>query len=171
MRRPLIVMTPKSLLRHKEAVSSIEELTEGSFRTVIDCKSVDDPKLVDRVVFCSGKVYYDLLARREEDGLDNIVIVRIEQLYPFPEADMEEALKRYPNVKSAIWCQEEPMNQGAWYSSQHHMRRVVDRVYPDVYLSYAGRDGSAAAAAGYMSLHIMQQEQLVHDALYGTGEE
>ena len=75
------------------------------------------------------------------------------------------------NVKSAIWCQEEPMNQGAWYSSQHHMRRVVDRVYPDVYLSYAGRDGSAAAAAGYMSLHIMQQEQLVHAALYGTGEE
>ena len=171
MRRPLIVMTPKSLLRHKEAVSSIEELTEGSFRTVIDCESIDDPKLVDRVVFCSGKVYYDLLARRKGNGLGNIVIVRIEQLYPFPEADMEDALKRYPNVKSAIWCQEEPMNQGAWYSSQHHMRRVVDRVYPDVYLSYAGRDGSAAAAAGYMSLHIMQQEQLVHDALYGTGEE
>ena len=171
MRRPLIVMTPKSLLRHKEAVSSIEELTEGSFRTIIDCQRIDEPDLIDRVVFCSGKVYYDLLARREEDGLDNIVIVRIEQLYPFPEADMEKVLKRYLNVKSAVWCQEEPMNQGAWYSSQHHMRRVVDRVYPGLYLSYVGRESSAAAAAGYMSLHVRQQERLVHDALSGEGEE
>lgn len=171
LRKPLIVMTPKSLLRHKEAISTIEELTEGEFRTVIDCKGIDDPNAVDRVVFCSGKVYYDLLAKRSEDELNNVVIVRIEQLYPFPEADMEEVLKRYPNVKSAIWCQEEPMNQGAWYSSQHHMRRVVLRVYPDMYLAYAGREASAAAAAGYMSLHVKQQEQLVHDALYGAGEE
>ena len=171
LRRPLIVMTPKSLLRHKEAVSSIEELTEGSFRTVIDCAGVDVPESINRVVFCSGKVYYDLLAKRTEDKLYNVVIVRIEQLYPFPEADMERSLKRYTNVKTATWCQEEPMNQGAWYSSQHHLRRVVDRVYPDLYLSYAGREASAAAAAGYMSLHVKQQEQLVQDALYGPGKE
>ncbi len=164
-------MTPKSLLRHKEAVSSIEELTEGSFRTVIDCAGADVPESINRVVFCSGKVYYDLLAKRTEDKLYNVVIVRIEQLYPFPEADMERSLKRYTNVKTATWCQEEPMNQGAWYSSQHHLRRVVDRVYPDLYLSYAGREASAAAAAGYMSLHVKQQEQLVQDALYGPGKE
>jgi len=171
LRKPLVVMTPKSLLRHKEAISSIEDLTDGAFRTVIDCEGVDDPLQVDRVVFCSGKVYYDLLAKRKEDELDSVVIVRIEQLYPFPEPDMEQVLKRYPNVKSAIWCQEEPMNQGAWYSSQHHMRRVVDKVYPELYLGYAGRKASAAAAAGYMSLHIKQQEQLIMDALYGNGKE
>ena len=171
LRRPLIVMTPKSLLRHKQAVSSIEELTEGSFRTVIDCTGVDAPDLVSRAVFCSGKVYYDLLARRAEEQLNNVVIVRVEQLYPFPEVEMEKVLKRYNNVKSATWCQEEPMNQGAWYSSQHHLRRVIDRVYPGLYLSYAGREASAAAAAGYMSLHVKQQERLVHDALHGPGKE
>ena len=170
LRKPLIVMTPKSLLRHKEAISTIEDLTGGAFQTVIDCEGIEDPAAVDRVVFCSGKVYYDLLAKRQEDELNNIVIVRIEQLYPFPEADMEAVLKRYPNIKSSIWCQEEPMNQGAWYASQHHMRRVVHRVFPDMYLAYAGREASAAAAAGYMSLHVRQQEALVHDALYGAGE-
>ena len=163
-------MTPKSLLRHKKAVSQLEELTGGSFETVIDCQDIDNPSQVDRVVFCSGKVFYDLLAKRAEDEIENVAIVRIEQLYPFPEYDMEVALKRYPNVTAAIWCQEEPKNQGAWYSSQHHLRRVVDRAYPNLYLSYAGRPASAAAAAGYMSLHIEQQEQLVVDALYGSGE-
>jgi len=171
LRRPLVVMTPKSLLRHKKAVSQLEELTGGSFETVIDCQEIDNPSQVDRVVFCSGKVFYDLLAKRVEDEIENVAIVRIEQLYPFPEYDMEVALKRYPNVTAAIWCQEEPKNQGAWYSSQHHLRRVVDRAYPNLYLSYAGRPASAAAAAGYMSLHIEQQEQLVVDALYGSGEE
>ena len=164
-KKPLIVMTPKSLLRHKLAVSSLEELVEGRFRTVID-DPVADPAQVERVVFCSGKVYYDLHERRVEKGLGKVALVRIEQLYPFPEDDMHAALKRYPKVKEAIWCQEEPMNQGAWYPSQHHMRRVVHRDHPDLYLQYAGREASAAAAAGYMSLHVFEQEQLVRDALY-----
>ena len=170
LRKPLIVMTPKSLLRHKVAISSLEDLTDASFSTVID-DATEKPEVIDRIVFCSGKVYYDLLEKQQEDDLNNVAVVRIEQLYPFPEADMEVVLQRYPNLKTATWCQEEPMNQGAWYSSQHHMRRVVQRIIPDLYLSYAGRDASAAAAAGYMSLHIRQQDQLVRDALCGTNEE
>ena len=168
LRKPLIVMTPKSLLRHKLAVSSLEELTEGRFATVID-DAAADPAKVNRVIFCSGKVYYDLQARRQEKSLKEVAIVRIEQLYPFPEADMHAALRRYPGVKDVVWCQEEPMNQGAWYSSQHHMRRVLHRDHPDLYLHYAGREAQAAAAAGYMSLHIWEQEQLVRDALHGEG--
>ena len=168
LRKPLIVMTPKSLLRHKLAVSTLEDLTEGSFQTVIDDQT-DNPDNITHLVYCSGKVYYDLLAKREEEGMEQVAIVRIEQLYPFPEKDMHAALKRYKNIKTAIWCQEEPMNQGAWYSSQHHVRRVLQREFPEVYLLYAGRDASAAAAAGYMSLHANQQEQLVSDALFQPG--
>ena len=164
LRKPLIVMTPKSLLRHKLAVSSLEELTEGHFQTIIDDPAAD-PAKVKRVVFCSGKVFYDLFARRAEKGLPQVALVRIEQLYPFPEDDMHKALRRYPKVQEAIWCQEEPMNQGAWYPSQHHMRRVVHRDHPGLYLHYAGREASAAAAAGYMSLHVFEQERLVRDAL------
>lgn len=171
LRKPLIVMTPKSLLRHKEAISSIEDLVDGQFTTVIPDHTIEDNEAVDRIVFCSGKVYYDLHAKRNEDELKNVAIIRIEQLYPFPEEDMIAAFENYPNVKYAAWCQEEPMNQGAWYSSQHHMRRVIHRKFPELYLAYAGREASAAAAAGYMSLHVRQQEGLVHDALYGTEKE
>ncbi len=165
LRKPLIVMSPKSLLRHKEAVSSLEELTEGDFKPVIADQRDVDPKSITRIVFCSGKVYYDLLAKRNEEGLDHIAIVRIEQLYPFPETDMAAAMAEYPNIERAVWCQEEPMNQGAWYSSQHHMRRVIHAKFPELYLSYAGRDASASPAAGYTSLHVRQQEKLVEDAL------
>ena len=94
-----------------------------------------------------------------------MAIVRIEQLYPFPEDDMYSALSEYSNLKEVFWCQEEPMNQGAWYSSQHHMRRVVQRQNEKVYLDYAGREASASPAAGYMALHLEQQEQLIKDAL------
>ncbi len=160
-------MTPKSLLRHKQAISTLEELTDGSFQTVIQDSSLSDDDKVKRIVFCSGKVFYDLDAKRIEDGLDNIAIVRIEQLYPFPEEDMLEALSRYSNINQAVWCQEEPMNQGAWYSSQHHMRKVLHERFPELYLEYAGREASAAAAAGYVSLHLRQMERFVHEALYG----
>lgn len=170
LRKPLIVMTPKSLLRHKEAISSLEDFAGGAFQTVIGDAHVEDPAAIDRVVLCSGKVYYDLHAKRVEENLGNVAIVRIEQLYPFPEIDLQAALRQYPNVKTAAWCQEEPMNQGAWYSSQHHMRRVLFGVFPEPYLAYTGREASAAAAAGYMSLHVRQQEQLVQDALHGTNE-
>ena len=166
VRKPLIIMTPKSLLRHKEATSTLEDLCNGSFRTVVPESDSKDRHKVTRVVLCSGKVYYDLLSKRREDQLDNVAIIRIEQLYPFPEADLAELLVEYPNMDTVVWCQEEPMNQGAWYSSQHHIRRVVHSRDPSLYLHYAGREGSAAAAAGYMSLHVRQQETLVHTALY-----
>tara|TARA_B100000029_G_scaffold514309_1_gene616639 strand:+ start:21 stop:515 length:495 start_codon:yes stop_codon:yes gene_type:complete len=159
-------MTPKSLLRHKEAISTMEELCDGSFNTVMPEIDPHDPQRITRVVLCSGKVYFDLLSRRREKQLHNVAIIRVEQLYPFPEADLAELLANYPNVNIAVWCQEEPINQGAWYSSQHHIRRVIHSRYPSLYLHYAGREGSASPAAGYMSLHVRQQENLVHQALY-----
>ncbi|MFN3236071.1 MAG: 2-oxoglutarate dehydrogenase E1 component [Pseudomonadales bacterium] len=167
LRRPLIVMSPKSLLRHKAAISSLEDLCDGSFQNAIADHGDRDPKDITRMILCSGKVYYDLEAKRAEEGLDHIAIVRVEQLYPFPEEEMLEIVGMYPNLGSAVWCQEEPMNQGAWYSSQHHMRRVVNTIFPGLNLQYAGREPSAAAAAGYMSLHLAQLEAFVNTALHG----
>ncbi|WP_339516854.1 2-oxoglutarate dehydrogenase E1 component [Pseudomonas sp. RL_15y_Pfl2_60] len=164
LRKPLVVLTPKSLLRHKLAISTLEDLAEGSFQTVIPEIDAIDPKKVDRVVMCSGKVYYDLLEKRRAEGLNNIAIVRLEQLYPFPEEDLTEALAAYKNLKHIVWCQEEPMNQGAWYCSQHHMRRVVTAHKKTLVLEYAGREGSASPACGYASLHAEQQEKLLQDA-------
>jgi 2-oxoglutarate dehydrogenase E1 component len=115
-------------------------------------------------VVCSGKVYYDLLEKRRAEGREDIAIVRIEQLYPFPEDDLVEILAPYTNLKHAVWCQEEPMNQGAWYSSQHHMRRILGRHNKALVLEYAGRDASAAPACGYASKHAEQQEKLLQDA-------
>ena len=165
LRKPLVVMSPKSLLRHKEAISTIEELAQGCFHNVMDETDDLDKSKVDRVVLCSGKVYYDLRAARRERGLENIAILRLEQLYPFPEAELQGLLEAYPNLEDAVWCQEEPMNQGAWYASQHHMRRVIHRHKVDVYLRYVGREASAAPAAGYMALHLSQQEQFINEAL------
>ena len=165
LRKPLVVMSPKSLLRHKEAVSTIEELADGRFHNVLDETDELDKNSVNRVIMCSGKVYYDLRAARRERELGNIAILRMEQLYPFPEAELLQVLGAYPNLEDAVWCQEEPMNQGAWYASQHHMRRVIHRHKVDVYLRYVGRDGSAAPAAGYMALHVEQQNKFIDDAL------
>ncbi|WP_442108835.1 2-oxoglutarate dehydrogenase E1 component [Pseudomonas sp. NUPR-001] len=164
LRKPLIVLTPKSLLRHKLAISTLEELAEGSFQTVIPEIDTLDPKKVTRLVLCSGKVYYDLLEKRRAEGREDIAIVRIEQLYPFPEDDLVEILAPYTNLKDVVWCQEEPMNQGAWYSSQHHMRRILTRHNKELVLEYAGRDASAAPACGYASMHAEQQEKLLQDA-------
>ncbi|MCR9104102.1 MAG: 2-oxoglutarate dehydrogenase E1 component [Gammaproteobacteria bacterium] len=165
LRKPLVVMSPKSLLRHKEAVSTLEELADGQFYNVLDEVDDLDPQKVERVIMCSGKVYYDLLAARRERGLDTMAILRLEQLYPFPEAELLETLASYPNVVDAIWCQEEPMNQGAWYASQHHMRRVMYQHKMDVYLRYVGRDPSASPAAGYMALHVEQMDRFIDEAL------
>jgi 2-oxoglutarate dehydrogenase E1 component len=166
LRKPLVVMSPKSLLRHKEAISTIEELAEGRFHNVLDETDDLDSDKVQRLIFCSGKVFYDLRAARRERGLENIAILRLEQLYPFPEDELQEILSRsYPNIVDAIWCQEEPMNQGAWYASQHHMRRVIQRHKVDVYLRYVGREASAAPAAGYMALHLEQMKQFIDEAL------
>jgi len=164
LRKPLIVLTPKSLLRHKLAISTLEDLAEGSFQTVIPEIDTLDPKKVTRLVLCSGKVYYDLLEKRRAEGREDIAIVRIEQLYPFPEDDLVEILAPYTELKDVVWCQEEPMNQGAWYSSQHHMRRILGRHNKALVLEYAGRDASAAPACGYASMHAEQQEKLLQDA-------
>ncbi|WP_175651627.1 2-oxoglutarate dehydrogenase E1 component [Pseudomonas sp. Marseille-P9899] len=164
LRKPLIVLTPKSLLRHKLAISTLEDLAEGSFQTVIPEIDTLDPKKVTRLVLCSGKVYYDLLEKRRAEGREDIAIVRIEQLYPFPEDDLVEILAPYTELKNVVWCQEEPMNQGAWYSSQHHMRRILGRHNKALVLEYAGRDASAAPACGYASMHAEQQEKLLQDA-------
>ncbi|WP_343554039.1 2-oxoglutarate dehydrogenase E1 component [Pantoea sp.] len=162
MRRPLIVMSPKSLLRHPLAISSLEELATGSFQPAIGEIDDLDPKQVKRVVLCSGKVYYDLLDQRRKNEQTDVAIVRIEQLYPFPHKVVQDVLKNYSHVQDFVWCQEEPLNQGAWYCSQHHFREVVPF---GASLRYAGRPASASPAVGYMSVHQQQQQDLVNDAL------
>ena len=166
-RKPLIALTPKSLLRHKLAVSTLDALCDGHFRNVIG--EIDNlPKEnVERVVICSGKVYYDLLEARRGADSKQVAILRLEQLYPFPEDDFINKLSAYKNLKEVVWCQEEPMNQGAWYSMQHRLRRVILDIDENLYLAYAGREAYAAPAVGYASIHNEQQAQLVQDALFG----
>jgi 2-oxoglutarate dehydrogenase E1 component len=162
MRRPLVVMSPKSLLRHPMAVSSLEELSTGVFHNVIGEVDELDADSVERVVFCSGKVYYELLDQRRKNEQTNVAIIRIEQLYPFPEDELKVEIAKYQHVKQFVWCQEEPQNQGAWYCSQHHFRAAIPE---KGYLTYAGRNASAAPAVGYMSVHVKEQQALVYDAL------
>ncbi|UTW45851.1 2-oxoglutarate dehydrogenase E1 component [bacterium SCSIO 12696] len=164
MRRPLVVMSPKWILRHKLATSSLEDLANGSFHSVIGDNQVD-PAKVTRLVMCSGKVYYHLLEERMERGIEDVALVRLEQLYPFPDDELSAVIDQFKNLTSVVWCQEEPVNQGAWYSSQHHMRRILHKFYPDIYLDYVGRDASAAPAAGYMSTHLEEQQRFVRAAL------
>jgi 2-oxoglutarate dehydrogenase E1 component len=161
-RKPLIVMTPKSLLRHRRAVSALEDLSGGEFQPLIDEIDDLDADAVKRVVMCSGKVFYDLLEKRRQEELIHVAIVRIERLYPFPKVQLRKVLTKYSNATEFVWCQEEPQNQGAWFSSQHHMRGALDR--PDR-LQYAGRAFSAAPAPGYTSVHVKQQHGLVAQAL------
>ncbi|WNN45642.1 MULTISPECIES: 2-oxoglutarate dehydrogenase E1 component [Winslowiella] len=162
MRRPLVVMSPKSLLRHPLAISSLEDLATGGFKPAIGEIDDLDPQGVKRVVLCSGKVYYDLLEQRRKNEQTDVAIVRIEQLYPFPHKAVQDALQPYSHVHDFVWCQEEPLNQGAWYCSQHHFREVVPF---GASLRYAGRPASASPAVGYMSVHQKQQQDLVNDAL------
>ncbi|NDV91567.1 2-oxoglutarate dehydrogenase E1 component [Alteromonas sp. 345S023] len=162
MRKPLIVMSPKSLLRHPLAVSSLEELAEGKFHNVIGEIDDLDPQEVKRVVMCSGKVYYDLLDQRRKNEQSDIAIIRLEQLYPFPQEECAKIVAQYSHVKDWVWCQEEPQNQGAWYCSQHHFWQAI----PDgAKLTYAGREASSSPAVGYVSVHNQQQKALVEDAL------
>lgn len=165
LRKPLVVMSPKSLLRHKEAISSIDELANGHFHNVLDETDNLDKSQVKRIILCSGKVYYDLRAQRRERGISDIAIVRLEQLYPFPEDELNDVLIQYPNLVDAIWCQEEPMNQGAWYGAQQDLRRVLFQHKPEVVLRYVGRWASASPAAGYMALHLEQLEYFINEAL------
>ncbi|MFZ5556898.1 MAG: 2-oxoglutarate dehydrogenase E1 component [Pseudomonadota bacterium] len=162
-RKPLIIMSPKSMLRHKESVSSLEELATGtSFKPVNgETDAAIDPKKVRRVIFCSGRVYYDLVAARREKGIQNMAIARIAQLYPFPHDDFKAEMQRYPKAKEVIWCQEEPGNQGAWHRIQHYIER---HLRPDQKLSYALRPSAASPAVGYLKLHVAQQKALVDAA-------
>src|SRR6201996_5915754 len=168
LRKPLIIMTPKSLLRHPLSVSRLEELSLGGFYNVID--EVDDLKssAVSRLVFCSGKVYFDLLKARREAKLENVAVVRIEQLYPFPSEEYEAILRRYPNAREVVWCQEEPQNQGAWYQIRHRLQAKLGDKHE---LLYAGRAGAAAPATGISVLHEQQQKNLVAAALQGLPPE
>ena len=161
-RRPLIVMTPKSLLRKPEAVSSLEELTQGSFKTIIDdTRHLKTKGKISRVVLCSGKVYYDLLQKSNKDQLTQIALIRIEQLYPFPNKLLASILLTYPNLKELIWCQEEPRNQGAWDSTKHRFR-----LYEDQYrVMCVSRPAAAAPAVGSHKVHDKQQMDLVLEAL------
>lgn len=161
-RKPLVVMTPKSLLRHPMSVSALEELQQGSFRNLIDEVDEIDPKSVRRVVLSSGKVYFDLLKERRETGIKDIALVRLEQLYPFPVEEYEAIIKRYPKAKEIVWCQEEPQNQGAWYQIRHQLERPLGKTHE---LLYAGRSPAAAPATGIAKVHDAEQKALVGAAL------
>ena len=166
-RKPLVVMTPKSMLRHKLSVSRMDDLANGSFQELIPDSTVKNPESASRVVICAGKVYYDLLASAEERKLGDVAIVRIEQLYPFPRAALRNELNRFKNAKDVIWCQEEPQNQGAWYQIQHHLRSCL----PDGrVLHYAGRARSAAPACGHANTHNAEEAKLLADALVNPGQ-
>jgi len=160
-RKPLVVMTPKSLLRKKEAASPIEELASGSFQTVIPDTTSVDPKGVKRIIACCGKVYYDLATKRIEMQRNDVAIIRVEQLYPFPHKQFEAEMKRYSNASEVVWCQEEPQNQGAWYQTAHYFR---ENMRDDQKLYYAGRPASASPATGYVARHNERQKQLVEQA-------
>ncbi len=160
-RKPLIVMSPKSLLRRKEAAVSIKALAQGSFLPVIGEVDDLDTKAVRRIVVCCGKVYYDLLAARREQRHDDVAIIRVEQLYPFPHKQFAAEMKRYPNANEVVWCQEEPQNQGAWYQTAHYFEA---NMRPQQKLTYAGRPASASPATGYLAKHNEEQKALVEQA-------
>ncbi len=157
-RKPLIVFTPKSLLRSKDAASPLQMLAEGGFQTVIPEVEAMDAKKVKRIIMCSGKVYFDLLKHRREKGIANTAIVRLEQLYPFPHEEFSAQIAAYPNAKEVVWCQEEPGNQGAWHRIQHYLLR---HMRPNMRLDYALRPSSASPAAGYLAVHNEQQKDVV----------
>jgi len=161
LRKPLVIMTPKSLLRAKDASSPLSEFTKGCFQTVIPENKVLKAEKIKRVVACSGKVYYDLVKKREEKELDDVAILRVEQLYPFPHKAFATELKKYPNVTEVVWCQDEPQNQGAWFFVQHYLH---ENMVEGQKLGYSGRAASASPAVGYSHLHQEQQKSLVEGA-------
>lgn len=161
LRKPLVIMTPKSLLRNKDATSPLSEFTKGAFQTVIPEHKELKAEKVKRVIVCSGKVYYDLAKKREEKGADDVAILRVEQLYPFPHKTFAAELKKYPNAADVVWCQDEPQNQGAWFFIQHN---IHENMLEGQKLGYAGRAASASPAVGYSHLHVEQQKALVDAA-------
>jgi 2-oxoglutarate dehydrogenase E1 component len=161
VRKPLIIMTPKSLLRNKDATSPLSEFTRGGFQTVIGETAEIKADKVKRIVVCSGKVYYDLVKKRTERGADDVAIVRIEQLYPFAHKAFGNEIKKYPNATEIVWTQDEPQNQGAWFFVQHY---IHENMVEGQKLGYSGRAASASPAVGYSHLHQEQQKALVDGA-------
>ncbi len=161
LRKPLVIMTPKSLLRNKDATSPLSEFTKGSFQTIIPEQKEIKADKVKRLVACSGKVYYDLVKKREEKGLDDVAIIRVEQLYPFPHKAFSTEMKKYPQLSEVVWCQDEPQNQGAWFFVQHYLH---ENMIEGQRLGYSGRAASASPAVGYAHLHQEQQKALVEGA-------
>jgi 2-oxoglutarate dehydrogenase E1 component len=163
LRFPLVVITPKSLLRHPEAVSSLKDLANGRFMPVLpETDKTIKPTAVKRVVLCAGKIYYELLATRRERKIKNIAIMRLEQLYPFPHEQVELEIAQYKNADYVVWCQEEPGNQGAWHRIQHYLRRHLRKGQS---LTYALRPSAASTAAGYGDMHRKQQQDVIDAAL------
>ena len=163
-RKPLIIFTPKSLLRHKEAVSILDELAKGAFQTVIgevDATVKIDDKKVKRVLACSGKVYFDILAFRREEKDQNVPVIRVEQMYPFPHKAFAAELKKYPNLEEIVWVQDEPQNQGPWFQIQHNL---FENLTEGQKLAYAGRPASASPAVGYYAKHYEQQKVMMQAA-------
>ena len=164
LRKPLVIMTPKSLLRNKDATSPLSEFIKGGFQTVIPENNeavIKKADKVKRVICCSGKVYYDLVKKREEKGADDVAIIRVEQLYPFPHKAFGAEIKKYPNATDIVWCQDEPQNQGAWFFVQH---QIHENMLDGQKLGYAGRAASASPAVGYAHLHQDQQKALIEAA-------
>jgi 2-oxoglutarate dehydrogenase E1 component len=171
-RKPLIVMTPKSLLRHKLAISSLRELAKGThfLRVIPETQSLADDKKIRRLVLTSGKVYYDLFEERDKRGINDIAIVRVEQYYPFPATELAAEIKRYKNAE-IVWCQEEPENMGAWRFLAPKLGTLLDDAgRSNMRIRYAGRTEAASPAAGYLKMHVKEQQQLIEDALSPTKE-
>jgi 2-oxoglutarate dehydrogenase E1 component len=160
-RRPLVVFTPKSLLRSKDAASPLQLLAEGGFQNVIPEVDTVDAAKVKRIIVCSGKVYFDLIKHRREKGIENTPIIRLEQLYPFPHDEFAAQIAAYPKATEVVWCQEEPGNQGAWHRIQHYLLRHMRKT---MRLEYALRSSSASPAAGYLATHNEQQKAVVEAA-------
>ena len=161
-RKPLVILTPKSLLRNKDAASPLSEFTRGEFRTVIGPALADvDPPKIKRVIACSGKVVYDLLKRRDEKKASDVAVLRVEQVYPFPHRAFAAELRKFPNATEVVWCQDEPQNQGAWFFVQHY---IHENLAEGQKLGYAGRAASASPAVGYAHMHQEQQKALLDQA-------
>jgi 2-oxoglutarate dehydrogenase E1 component len=161
-RKPLIVMTPKSLLRSKSATSVLDVLTQGGFQRVIGDRGPGDPEEIRRVVFCAGKIYYDLAEKRDAEDVRSVAVMRAEQLYPFPEKELRGFVNEFPNATEVVWCQEEPQNQGAWYQIRHHLQACISEQHE---LKYVGRPHSASPAVGSYVVHVEEQKALVNEAI------
>lgn len=162
--RPMVVFTPKSMLRNKSAVSAVEDFTESKFRSVIDDPGITDPEKVRRVLLVAGKLYYELAAQREKEGIDDVAIVRVEQFYPVPRKKLAAALENYPNVDDIRWFQDEPENQGAWPFFGLHLPRLVPERLSG--LGHVSRRAMSAPASGSGKVHEVEQAEIIRRALH-----